>query len=136
MPYNFFSLERKGIAVSTMEEILGSFHGQGQIFLLWDEIEMNENSYLHTNMGSSEGIFRSEIINHTKSVKEAISAGARIMRRYISMELPLNAALSTIDEFFQYSRDTVLKAMMTMRPLLPNSIKERAIAEEKELLAD
>lgn len=133
MPYNFFSLERKGIAVSTMEEILGSFHGQGQIFLLWDEIEMNENSYLHTNMGSSEGIFRSEIINHTKSVKEAISAGARIMRRYISMELPLNAALSTVDEFFQYSRDTVLKAMMTMRPLLPNSIKERAIAEEKEL---
>ena len=94
---------------------------------------MNENSYLHTNMGSSEGIFRSEIINHTKSVKEAISAGARIMRRYISMELPLNAALSTVEEFFQYSRDTVLKAMMTMRPLLPNSIKERAIAEEKEL---
>ena len=32
MPYNFFSLERKGIAVSTMEEILGSFMARGRYF--------------------------------------------------------------------------------------------------------
>lgn len=133
MPYNFFSLERKAIAVSTMEEILGTFHGRGQIFLLWDEIEMNENSYLRTNMGQSEGVFFSEMVNHTKSVKEAIAAGARVMRRYILMELSLNMSLSTLEEFLQYSRDVILKAMMAMRPLLPKSIKERAIAEEREL---
>jgi hypothetical protein len=133
MPYNFFSLERKSIAVSTMEEILGSFHGQGQIFLLWDEIEMNENSYFNTNIGLSEGIFYSEMVNHTKSVKEAIASGARVMRRYISMELPLNISLSTLSEFLQYSRDAILKTMMAMKPLLPQSIKERAIAQEKEL---
>lgn len=132
MPYNFFSPERKGVAVSVVEEILGTFHGQGQIFLLWNELEMNENSYFHSN-SISEGVFRSEMINHTKSVKEAIASGARIMKRYILMELPLNASVSTIEEFLQYSRDTILKTMMTLRPLLPDSIKERAISEEKEL---
>lgn len=133
MPYNFFSPERKAVAVATMEEILETSYGQGQILLLWEELEMNENSYLRINAGTSEGQFRQEMINHTKAVRDAISSGARIMKRYLLMELPLTNSISSIDEFLQYSRDAVLKTMMGMRPLLPKSLKEKAIADEREL---
>lgn len=116
-----------------MEEILTTFHGRGQIFLLWEELEMNENSYLQKNIGLTRGLFLEEATRHTKSVRGAIASGARVLHRFILLELPLNASISSIEEFLHYSRDAILKTMMTIRPLLPESLRERALSEEKEL---
>lgn len=130
MPWDFFPLERREMAVGTMESILSSFSGTGQILLLWEDLEMNENAYLKRNGAS---VFQDEMARHARSARTALTSGARVLRRYILLELPTSGAVSNWQEFMTQARDNILKAMLSIRPQLPPTVKHNAEAAEKEL---
>ncbi len=132
-PYNFLTVDRQQVAVSILEELLTSFTGKGQIFLLWEELEMNANSYFERNTKTNHTVLLKEMERHTRSVKSAITDGARVLHRFLLFELPLNMSLTSIQELMQYSRDTILKTMMAVRPALPSRLKTRAEVAEQEM---
>ena len=133
-PYNFLTPDQREMAVSIIEEILTSFTGKGQILLLWEELDMNANSYFQKNKGTtSNKKLLEEMSRHTKAVKSVITGGARVLHRYLLFELPMNVSLTSLQEVMHYSRDTILKTMLTVRPALPSSFKSRAEIAEREM---
>ena len=79
-PYNFLTPDQKEVAVSIIEEILTSFTGKGQILLLWEELDMNANSYFQRNKGTTSNRNILEECSYTKAVKSAHNRGGGIHR--------------------------------------------------------
>lgn len=136
VPYRFFPPDRKEMCVGMLEEMLSGFSGQGQILLLWEELDVNEGGYVKNCLYGGAGVPGEEMVRHARAVRSVLSKGARILRRYILFELAFSRPVSGIQDFLTYMQTTALKAFLAARPAeIPRQLKEMALAAEQDVYA-
>lgn len=134
-PYLLFSPERQAAAVAVLEEALAGYQGSGQIMLLWEEIHVSARAYYNRLCPEDSAIeFKDELIKHSRAVEESLGAGARLLRRYLVLELPLKGHVSNLEELRVQFRDAILQAFMNVKPVeATDSLWEKARLAEQEL---
>lgn len=134
-PYLLFPQERQMATVSHLEEALASYAGEGQILLLWEELQVSAESYYNRNAKDDTLLpLKKELRLHSTAVEDKISSGARLMRRYIVLELAIKGQVSNMEDLGVHMRDTVLKAFMAIKPVdVPGSLWKKAKESESEL---
>lgn len=134
-PYLLFSPDRQAAAVANLEEALAGFQGRGQILLLWEEMHVNARAYYNRHCREETGpVFKAELQEHALAVESSLASGARLMRRYMVLELPLKSQVSNLEELGTQFRDGILRAFMNIRPAeVSRSLWERARLAEQEL---
>ncbi len=136
-PYQLFPAERQAAAVAYLEEALASFQGAGQFLLLWEEIQASARAYYNRNHppGAFAGLDQ-ELRMHSDAVEKSLLSGARLLRRYLVLELPLKTQVSNAEELGIQLRDSILKAFMAVKPVaVPNTLCQKAEDAEKELFS-
>lgn len=136
IPYRFFPYDRKEMCVGVLEEMLSGFSGQGQILLLWEELDINEGGYAKNCLHGGTGELGEELARHARAVRNTLVKGARTLRRYVLFELPFSTPVSGIQDFLNYMQTMALRAFLATRPVeIPRQLKEMALAAEQDVYA-
>lgn len=137
-PYRFLAPEHKEAAVAAFEEMLFGLSGTGQVLLLWEEVFLDEGGYAaaaSTNFRFLSKRVQEELVNHVRAARAAVGRGARILRRYLVLELPkAGAVVGEWREALEGLRDAALRAFLAVRPEGISSREAKAaLAAEEEL---
>ncbi|QGP93353.1 AAA-like domain protein [Neomoorella glycerini] len=134
--YNHLPLAERQIVIKRLEEVFYGYEGKGQILLLCEELRLDEGGYLAA-AGVSYDLPREvalEASRHARSVRQALSYGARRRRRYLVLQLRLEPQLDDIKTLLAEARDLAVGTFLRSEKWLlsPRRLQE-ALEAEKEL---
>ncbi len=127
-PYNFLPENEKERVIREFENLLWGLKGKGQILILNEELNLGYEDYERIcNVNESQ-----EYEYHAESALKFLTAGARIKKRYLCLELSLSEE-GTILSFMEEMRDSILSAFVGVErfSLSPNKIKKLEELEEE-----
>ena len=131
--YNYLPRSRREMVMRRLEQFLFGFEGRGMILLLSEELRIDEEGYL-AGAGVAGGLpekLAQESWRHARSVRSALSAGARRRRRYLALQLRLSPDddwKAALREF----RDVALGAFFRSERWLLSSGRVREALENEE----
>ncbi|MCL6478695.1 MAG: ATP-binding protein [Peptococcaceae bacterium] len=133
--YNHLPRAQREMVVRRLEQFLFGFEGRGMILLLCEELRLDEDGYL-AGAGVAGGLpeeIALESRRHARSVRGALSAGARRRRRYLALQIKLSLD-GDWKEALREFRDVALGAFFRSERWLlsPGRIKE-ALENEEEM---
>lgn len=129
--YNYLPRAEREMVVRRLEQFLFGFEGQGKILLLNEEMRIDEAGYLVAAGASHEPDIVEETMRHARSVRAALTAGARHRRRYLEVQLHLRND-DDWKTMLQEFRDTTLGTFLCSERwfLTSRRVKEALEAEE------
>ena len=133
--YNYLPKAEREMVVRRLEQFLFGFEGRGSILLLNEELRMDEAGYL-----AAAGVPRNlppevaqEAYRHARSVRSALTAGARRRRRYIALQLRLGNDddwKAVLQEF----RDSTLGTFLRSERWFLTSRRVKEAQEREEIM--
>jgi hypothetical protein len=134
-PYNYLPSTQRKMVMRRLEKFFYGYEGKGQILLLCEELRVDEYGYMAA-AGISDDLpekLVDEAVRHARSVRNALTMGARRRRRYLVLQLRLSQD-DNWQAALQELRDTTLGAFFRSERWLLSNRRVSEALEAEDLL--